>query len=283
LTFEGCLFEVRAEDLRMPKSESKVTKKAGPRVKTPAQLSASLARELNAYAVAATAAGVAVLACATPATASPICKNLSTELFQSSTFPLNPANQNAAPFNIAQTTFSYYLGTTGVSTLLWLNRGFFTPNTAGAKVLLGAKDFPSDMVPGAEIGPGGKFGKGASYGLLFTYGKGNFSGHGGGTLSKHRGNMSLTQKSYVGFQFSQAGKAHYGWARLGVTFHDHRLRTVLRILGYGYESNPDTAIAAGSCDSPEQSSSSTPDAAPQSSHGSSLGMLTLGSAAPAKR
>jgi hypothetical protein len=119
--------------------------------------------------------------------------------------------------------------------------------------------------------------------LLFTYGKGNFSGRGGGTLSKHRGNMSLTQKSIVGFQFSEAGSVHYGWARLGVTFHDHRQRTVLRILGYGYESTPDTAIAAGSCDSPEQSSSSTPDAASQSSHGSSLGMLALGSAAPAKR
>jgi hypothetical protein len=62
------------------------------------------------------------------------------------------------------------------------------------------------------------------------------------------------------------------------------------LIVYGYESNPNTPIGAGSCDSPEPSSSSTADAAAPSSaappsaapssHGSSLGMLALGTRKP---
>jgi hypothetical protein len=71
-------------------------KQTFPRVKTPAALPEPLTQGLNAYAIAAAAAGVAVLACALPAEAAPICRTLSNQLFLTSTFPLNPADQ-AAP------------------------------------------------------------------------------------------------------------------------------------------------------------------------------------------
>jgi len=221
--------------------------KRGLRGKTPAHLSEPLAQKLNAYTLAAATAGVAIFACAMPAEAAPVCKKLSTDLLSTATFPLNPADQAVAPFNIAQTSLTYRISTTGRSQLLWWNRGFFTPNSAAARVLLGAKNLPADVAFGAEIGPGGQFGKGASYGLMFTYGKGNFSVHAHGTKLQHRGNLSLTQESYLGFQFSEAGKTHYGWARLEVTFRNNDKHTVLHMLGFGYESTPNTAIAAGSC------------------------------------
>jgi hypothetical protein len=260
----------------MPNLDSNATTRAVPRVKTPARLSEPLSRGLNAYAFAAAAAGVAAIACAMPAEGAPVCKDLSAKLLATNTLPLNPAEQAVAPFNIAQTTMSYFLSTTGISQFIWWNRGFFVPNSAGAKVLLGAKNVPANVASGAEIGPGGQFGKGASYGVLFTYGRGNFSHiQGGGTKLKHRGNLSLVQDNYIGFQFSESGQAHYGWVRLRVTFQNPpQTHTVIHVLGLGYESAPNTAIAAGSCSGSEKEKAG---ARPSDFRGASLGMLALGS------
>lgn len=202
-----------------------------------ASLTESLCRRLDAYAVAAAAAGVAVVACAAPAEGAPVCTRSKGELLNTSTFPLYLINQQIPSFNIAQQTNSSFISftTTGIGVLFWWNRAFFTPNSAGAKVLL-SKNYPADVKSGSEIGPGGDFGKGASYGLLFTYGKGHFgSGHGGGTKLNHRGNLSLSNDSLVGFQVSEKGQVHYGWARLNVTFKTGQRpkgkHTVVHILG----------------------------------------------------
>ena len=265
----------------MQNLNSKIAGRAVPQVKKPACLPQALQRGLNAYAVSAAAAGVAVLACATPAQGTPICKNRSAEIHASNAFPLNPMGVGPAPFFVAQTTLQYFLSTTGVSSLRWWNRGFFSPNSGGAKVLLAANSLPADLAPGAEIGPGGQFGEGASYGMLFTYGKGNLSHvQGGGTKQKHRGNLSLTQESYVGFQFSQSGSVHYGWARLAVSFHNSGAskQSVLHVLSFGYESTPNLAIAAGTCSGSEQTDSGAPSRSSAASSGASLGALALGSA-----
>jgi len=236
-------------------------------------LSETLGQKLNAYAVAAAAAGVGALACALPAEGEPVCKNVSVQLPHTNSFPVYLTQPAVAPFNVAQQTNSTFRSftTTGVGTLQWWNRGFFVPNTAGAKVLL-SNGFPANLASGAEIGPGGDFGKGNSYGLLFTYGKGEYSYRGGGTKLKHRGNLNLTQADYVGFQFKDPAGVHYGWARLSVTFESGRgksVHTVLHVTEYAYESMPNTAIAAGSC------TESVSEAANNAR--SSLALLALGS------
>jgi hypothetical protein len=264
---------------------SRAARRSFPQVKQPARLPQALQRSLNAYAVSAAAAGVAVLACASPAQGAPVCKYPSAAIHSNNAFPLNPIGVGPAPFFVAQSTLRYFLSTTGVSSLRWWNRGFFTPNSGGATVLLAANSLPADVAPGAEIGPGGQFGAGASYGMLFTYGKGNLSHvQGGGTKQKHRGNLSLTQESYVGFQFSQSGSMHYGWARLAVSFHNSGAskQSVLHVLSFGYESTPNVAIAAGSCSASEQADSGAPGRSSAASSGASLGALALGSAGLAK-
>jgi hypothetical protein len=260
-----------------------IPKHGFPRVKTPAPLSDALSQRLNAYARAAGAAGVAVLACSVPAEAAPVCKTLNAELTRTSTFPLYLIDPAVPPFNIAQgTNATFRSGTlTGIGTIFWWNRGFFTPNTAGANVLLESNQLPADLVAGVEIGPGGNFGKGASYGLLFTYGKGQLSFTGGGTKLKHAGNLNLTQNNYIGLKFTASGAAHYGWARLAISFQDGGSdvkHAVTNILGYGYDSTPNTAIAAGSCSGSEQSDATARDSSFSASQGASLGMLALGSA-----
>jgi hypothetical protein len=259
----------------MLKLDSNTRHRGFARTKTPPRLSESMTRALNGYALAAAAAGVSVLACAAPAEGAPVCGTLSVTLKHVDTIPFNPAGQAVAPFNVAQTTFSYFLATTGVSSLRWWNRAFFTPNSGPAKVLLGANNLPADLQSGSVIGPGGEFGKPGSYGLLFTYGKGNLSAHGGGNKSKHRGNLNLQEDSYVGFQFSQSGEVHYGWLRLSVAFHGKSIKdTLLNLLNYGYESTPDTAINAGSCGG----SDAAPPEKGEVSDAGGLGMLALGSA-----
>jgi hypothetical protein len=254
------------------KSES-TSKRRARKATTPVRLPESLNRRLNGYAMAATAAGVAVIALAAPAEGAPICKTVSIDLQTSNTFPLNPAQQFAPAFNVAQSQYTQFFYTTGVSQFFWWNRGFFEPNSAGAQVVLGANNLPADLGFGADIGPGGNFGKPASYGLLFTYGRGTYGQvQGGGTKSQHRGNMSLVKSGYVGFQFAQSGEVHYGWARIAVTFKQGdflKNYSSLHVLGYGYESTSNTAITAGSCSAAEKSEPAKPE--------TSLGLLALGS------
>lgn len=235
------------------------------RRKRPAILSESLSRRLGNYALAATAAGVATIACTMPAEGAPVCQRISSNLFNTASYPVNPAGQFAAPFNVAQTTYTYFHSTTGISHFSWWNRGFFTPNSANAKLLLGSQSLPANLATGASIGPGGNFGKGTSYGLLFTYGSGTWFDRGHGTLKKHRGNFNLQQANYVGFEFDKAGEVHYGWARLQVNlipangYFTEYMKSETRVLGFGYETEANVPIAAGGCSGdPAQSADLTP-------------------------
>lgn len=236
------------------------------RRKNPVALPEALQRRLHNYALAAGAAGVAALACSYPAEAEPVCRDLKAQLLSANTYPLNPANQKIAPFNVAQTTYAYSSISFGK---FWSwNRGFFVPNSRGAEIVVDAKSYPVDVALGDSIGPKKKFGKGASYGLMFTYGKGLHGGRSDhGTLLKHRGNFNFQQINYVGFQFSDAGKVHYGWARLSVTFQEtYGKHSILHVLASGYETIPDTGIAAGSCSASVSGNSAT----------KTLGALALG-------
>jgi hypothetical protein len=266
-------------------------KKGFRRKARPAPLPEHLNCRLSSYALAATAAGVTTLAFVMPAEGAPVCKTVSINLFHTATNPINPGTQRIPPFNLAQTTYTYYPITTGRG-LSWWNRGFFTPNTAGAKLLLGSQSLPADVASGASIGPKGNFGKGASYGLMFTYGRGTIQDRANGTLLKHRGNFNLQQENYIGFEFLQAGQAHFGWARLNVKLMpEYRYFTNIelsevQLLAYGYETIANTAIAAGAC-SGDAARNTDPvgpaDSAEQekidllSANPGSLGMLALGS------
>lgn len=235
----------------------------------PAKLSRPLENRLTAYALGASAAGVAVLACSLPAEAAPVCKNLSVELSYTATFPLNPAGQSIAPLNIAQSyhTFSSHTNT-------GINRGFFARNLPGAGAVVSSKSLVADLASGASVGPGARFAKGASYGLIFT-----FTPSYGATSRHHRGNLQFGQTNYFGFKFLVAGNLHYGWVRLEssiVSGHTPSIRT--KVMEYGYESTPDTTILAGSCSSASNRRVSANEARMmgETPQPFSLGVLALG-------
>ena len=211
------------------------------RSKNIVQLCTSLEQQLRSYAVAASAAGVALLACVMPANARIICGRPGLLLQGNETFPVNPAKQQYAPFNLAQ-TWIYWTSCdqTSCFTHLW-NRAFFTPNAADANEMLASNSFPAALPSGAEIGPSGRFGKGKSYGLLFTYGN-----IGSGTVNHHKGNFGFGTNGYVGYKLLIAGKDHFGWARLGAELNQKK--TTTKLLTFGYETVPGRALRAGACD-----------------------------------
>src|ERR1700730_9015453 len=132
--------------------------------RNPTRLPDALQRRLHNYALAAGAAGVAAVACSYPAEAEPVCRDLKAQLFSANTYPLNPANQKIAPFNVAQTTYAYSSISFGK---FWSwNRGFLVPNSRGAEIVVDANSYPVDVPLGNSIGPKEKFGKGTSYGLM---------------------------------------------------------------------------------------------------------------------
>lgn len=232
------------------------------RSKTPATLSSRLENNIGAYALAASAAGVAALALVAPAEAAPVCKTPNVVLTYTATFGLDPAGQLAAAFNVAQ---SYHTFSTHTST--GVNRGFFTPNLPGAEAVVSSKGLVADLASGANIGPGGQFGRGATYGLIFT-----FIPAYGATSQHHLGNLRFGRTNYFGFKFLNSGEAHYGWLRIeSKIIRGRRTPSVAtRIVAYGYESSPNTAILAGSCT--VASAATAGDSAPVAS----LGTLALG-------
>jgi len=205
-------------------------------------------RQLHGYAVAASAAGVALLACSLPADARVICRKSSESLLGTQTIPFNPANGQFPPFNLAQT---FFRGST-TSGYAYGNRAFFIPNTQAANDLLASDGLPAALAKDAVIGSKGRFGKGNSYGLLFAYGK-LF----GGTVNHHQGNFPLTKVGYLGFKFSISGEAHYGWARMRVDVK--KPQTTTNLLGFGYETIAGKAVHAGACSTVEESTASDLD------------------------
>jgi hypothetical protein len=227
-----------------------------------------LLRRLNGYAMAASAAGVALLACSNSAEASPVCGSLSVTLPYTETYAFNPAHQKQAPFNVAHTFNDLSSFTQSLQV-----RGFFTPNTPDAQVMASTNGLPTELASGAMIGPGGNFGKGKDYGLLFGY----------YYPSRFKGNFQPNQSGYVGFLFIESGQTHYSWLRLRIANLNGEFYPSLLLSEFGYESSPNTAITAGSCagsgSSAESPSLSESMLATKAAGAPTLGALASGSQA----
>jgi len=228
------------------------------RARESARLAEPLLRHLKGYQLAAGAAGVAMLACATPADAAPVCGTLTLSFSGTETFAFNPAHQRFAPFNLAQ-TYNELSSHTNSRII----RAFFTPNTPDAKPLLNSNKFPAYVASGANIGPGGHFGTPKSYGQLFQY---NYS-------NRIKGPFSSGQVGYVGFEFTESAQTHYGWVRIQMVRGGFRNYPMLTVSEYGYESSPNTAIAAGNC---VAAPAAPKPAAMKATAPASLGLLALG-------
>ena len=201
----------------------------------PSQLSESMHKRLNSYALAASAAGVGVLALTTPADAKIIytpakldctflCHlNLIEHKGHNSFFiEFGSSNTVSGGGNQALVVVPYSNAVVGRKTL----RGYYSASALAA---------------GVRVGPANQHRKGGQ--LMW------------GSEHSHSGNKTFrgpwanggkgVKNRYLGLKFYISGVAHYGWARLSVKYQGQYPAFATTLTGYAYETIPNKPIIAG--------------------------------------
>jgi hypothetical protein len=217
-----------------------------------ARLSSKLDRNLAAYMLAASAAGVSLLA-----TQSAEAKIVYTA-----------ANVTIGP----RTSFSLDLNHDGINDFLFSNWQY-----GHASHLSIVQESPSNdvivknlaygdaaAIPfGVPIGPSRPFAKDG-----FMAQQSSVSG-----LSHNDGPWKDTQNRYLGLKFSINGETHYGWARLTVKTKGGITAT---LTGYAYETVPNKPINAGDTHGTADASALERDKLNLPATGATLGQLARG-------
>jgi hypothetical protein len=225
-------------------------------------LSSSIHRQLNMYALVANAAGVGVLAVGQSAEAKIIYTPTHHVIRERTSYHLDLNQDKQIDFTIVN---SIICNSSACSYTLALN-----PATGDAAIghHSGSALFPvaSALKPGTRIGPDANFPKGLEDMAVGI----DACTQGWCTLW---GPWVNAQRHYLGLRFKIKGQTHYGWARLSVRITTYHFAVVLT--GYAYESVPGKPIVAGMTKGPgyaEPAASKTNAPKP-----ATLGMLALGS------
>jgi hypothetical protein len=202
--------------------------KQSPRPRKPSAFPESLQARLNMYVLAASAAGVGVLALAQPAQASIVYTPANQRIGANGVYNLDLNHDETVDFLIQQWNYGN-----------WASNNQLLADAAVGNAVLGNRITASALMAGASIGPNQNFVAGAANGevmLSITH----FTT--GGTSYVH-GPWNNVRNRYLGLKFLIDGEAHYGWARLSVQRHAFHFTVLLT--GYAYETLPNTVIKAG--------------------------------------
>ena len=204
------------------------------RTRKPSNLSKSLQRHLNAYALAASAAGVGVLALSHSAEARIVYTKAHRHVVLGHPLSLDLDHDGIADFTISRGQATY-----SSTSNLWLVAKPAQGNSvAGFRV--GSYGYTYDIAyalpAGKEINSGLGF-----QGFLMAERKGRID---------HSGNCQWrwnnVTRRYLGLKFQVQGQTHYGWARLNASCErtgDVGIKALLT--GYAYETIANKAIIAG--------------------------------------
>ncbi len=240
--------------------------KQSPRRRKPFEVSESLNKRLNMYALAAGAAGAGVLALAQPAQGKVVYTPARQVIGANGVYNLDLTGDGTVDFLIQQWNYGN-----------WASNNQLLADAAVGNGVLGSRDQAAALESGAPIGSAQKFIAGGDNGevmLSVTH----FTT--GGTSFVH-GAWANVRSRYLGLKFEVNGETHYGWARLSVERQEYHFTAALT--GYAYETTPNMAINAGeTSDDPADSSAKSPDGSSSRVNSSdtprygSLGSLALG-------
>jgi hypothetical protein len=201
--------------------------------RTPAQLPESLHKRLSAYAIAASAAGVGLLALTTPAVAKIVYTPVKLRILPNHRYYLEINHDGVHDFEL------YNSLKEPTSCTCVLQAVDVLPRQKGNQIW-GANFLASALSSGVSIGSNSKL---AAYNELMW--KMNFSIN--ANTYRSYGLWRNAENRYLGLKFIVKGKAvHYGWARLSVTVtgNDPPIATVV-LTGYAYETIPNKPIITG--------------------------------------
>jgi hypothetical protein len=202
-----------------------------------ARLGARLEKVLLAYASAATAAGVGLLALTQPAEAKIVYTPANVSIVPTSTVPLDLNHDGVADFSFKDTTSTTSFGGGG---------GFLSvvPARHANQIwghLFGVRRNASALYAGVRIGAKGKFAPGTNLMASTQVSSGRPPG-GPGTCSGPWANVT---NRYLALKFVIQRKIHFGWARLSVSCPLRSLMVTAKLTGYAYETVPGKAIRTG--------------------------------------
>ena len=208
--------------------------------RTPANLSDSVHRQLDLYALAASAAGVGFLALAQPVEGKVVYTPANLKIVFRDHVSLDLNHDGVTDFILSNTSYSYIHGTASYLRVKPSKGNAVVVEFRGRKQI-GAADLKAQVT----IGPEKHFVNSnsemmAGYGIAYaTYTFRSFFGpwaHGGKGV-KNR---------YLGLKFVIRGHVHYGWARLTVPMWVQRKRDIVgHLTGYAYETIANKAIITG--------------------------------------
>jgi hypothetical protein len=212
--------------------------------KEPSKLSDSVHHQLSMYALAASAAGVGMLALAQPAAAKIIYTPKHVVLKEGSQYRIHL--NGVGDVALSNSTHCTQLGSGVTFCLFWLAEKPASPNAAGGNSVVGhlsSRRFrysASALRPGRLIGKGLQF-LGKDQSLLYMY-----------TSSVIGGMWRNVKDRYLGFRFRIKGQLHYGWARLNVSYSGTGNPNITATLtGYAYETIPNKPIITGKTKGPD--------------------------------
>ncbi|MBZ5706301.1 MAG: hypothetical protein LAN63_13200 [Acidobacteriia bacterium] len=220
----------------MGKPELPRTKeRASTRIRVAEPLPGDTDKRLRAYALAASAAGVGLLALAPPAYAEIIYTPTHIKL-TNGRLVVDLTNSGTENFLLTDTTESH----SGYA----YTRELEINGSSNASVIGGDHKGVTVLHAGSVIGSSRSFQKvSGGEGLLAGA---SVSGY--GFYSRVYGNWANVRRSYMGLKFIINGEVHYGWAELSVLDRidkHHGLNVGALLLGYAYETTPNLPIKAG--------------------------------------
>jgi hypothetical protein len=194
------------------------------RSRTPANLSESLLHRLNAYAIAASATGVGLLALAQPAQGKIVYTPAHLRVNNDFTLDLNHDG-------IGDFVFRLYATNHGSGGYIAVR-----PYTS-VNLIWGTKHAAAALRPGVKVGSNHMLQK--SNTLMYAFNC--FT-----TGCTYAGSWHKVENRYLGLKFYAKGKAHYGWARLSES-----APSVLKLTGYAYETIANKPIVTGKTKGPD--------------------------------
>jgi hypothetical protein len=246
-------------------------------------LASALDRNLCSYALAASSAGVALLACAQPAEATVVATQANIAVpINGGLVQIDINGDGIEDFGFS--VKSYFVCPTSAGrynggahprrNLLCASIGKFSvdPAQAGDEAVAEGRweggVCAAAMGNGLEIGSSRKFVPG-------NLAMGFFSGiSAAGTLACNW--VGSHPKHYLGVRFTDSlGGLHYGWVRLAVQQFDNEFSAT--ITGYAYETEVDQPITAGAISGPDHADATQSEGTfPRTTGGATLGRLALG-------
>jgi hypothetical protein len=197
-----------------------------------------LEQRLRAYGLAASAAGVGLLALAQPAAAEVVYTPAHTRLTKGMLF-LDIDNDGNNDFALVRNVVFTHGTFTGLNFKQNLALKMYHGEVIVEKGEAGA------LAEGATIGSQRNFRHAAPPGELMAAAAGSFGTCFSYNLSAFSGNWANVGPAFLGLSFQINGETHYGWARVGVAWRQSLDGITTTLNGYAYETVAGQSIFAG--------------------------------------